>query len=236
MTKSTDLPMFRASTNAPVAMPLFWAALAIGSTYLYAVLAHASGPGIVLWKAGGVAMLALWAGMQARSTDGWMLAALLALGAAGDTLLETHGLETGAVAFALGHVVSIALYLRHRRANRSGSQKALALLVVPLSVWIVSHLLPASVPGAMGAWFYTGLVATMAATAWISRFSRLRVGVGAMMFLISDLLIFGRESGAVASSVAQWLIWPLYFGGQTLIAWGVAEYLRGRTSADDVWA
>ena len=37
---------------------------------------------------------------------------------------------------------------------------------------------------------YTGGVAIMAATAWVSRFPRYRTGIGAMAFLASDLLIF----------------------------------------------
>ena len=72
---------------------------------------------------------------------------------------------------------------------------------------------------------YTGGVAVMAATAWASRFPRYRTGIGAMLFLASDLFIFAGEGGALAKSVTMWLVWPLYFAGQALIAWGVVRTL-----------
>ena len=41
---------------------------------------------------------------------GWLIAAVLALGALGDVLLDAIGLEKGAIAFALGHMLAIWLY------------------------------------------------------------------------------------------------------------------------------
>ncbi len=66
----------------------------------------------------------------------------------------------------------------------------------------------------------------MAAAAWISRFPRYRVGIGAVMFAASDLLIFAREAGAMPADLADLLIWPLYFAGQFLIATGVVQTIR----------
>ena len=43
----------------------------------------------------GVALLAIWAAIQARDVDGWLIAAVMALGATGDVLLDAQGLETG---------------------------------------------------------------------------------------------------------------------------------------------
>ena len=78
---------------------------------------------------------------------------------------------------------------------------------------------------------YTGGVAVMAATAWASRFPRYRTGIGAMLFLASDLFIFAGEGGTLAKSVTMWLVWPLYFAGQALIAWGVVSTLSREAEA-----
>jgi uncharacterized membrane protein YhhN len=72
---------------------------------------------------------------------------------------------------------------------------------------------------------YAALLGAMAATAWISRFPRYRVGIGAMLFVASDLLIFARMGPLAGSAVPGMLIWPLYFAGQALVAWGVVQAL-----------
>lgn len=205
---------------------IWWAALLAGASYMLAVAGGWSGPGIIAWKGAGVALLALWAAVQARAPDGWMIAGVMALGAAGDVLLDAQGLETGGLAFAAGHVLAVVLYLRNRRPALSASQRFLGWALVPLSVAIVWLLLKGQ-----GGWWhgaiYTAFVAAMAAAAWTSRFPRYRTGIGAMLFLVSDLLIFARLGGAVPAGIASLLIWPLYFGGQAMIVWGVVRTLRG---------
>jgi uncharacterized membrane protein YhhN len=72
---------------------------------------------------------------------------------------------------------------------------------------------------------YSLFVAAMAGAAWTSRFPRYRTGIGAMMFLASDLFIFAGEGGVLSKDVTMWLVWPFYFAGQALIAWGVVGTL-----------
>lgn len=210
---------------------IWWAALLAGASFMLAVANDWSGAGIIAWKGSGVALLALWATVQAREADGWMIAGVMALGAAGDVLLDAQGLETGGLAFAAGHVLAVVLYLRNRRPELSASQRLLGWTLVPLSVGTVWLLLMGQ-----GGWWhgaiYTAFVAAMAAAAWTSRFPRYRTGVGAILFLVSDLLIFARLGGAVPNGAATLLIWPLYFGGQALIVWGVVRALRGTTASN----
>ena len=52
-----------------------------------------------------------------------------------------------------------------------------------------------------------------------------RVGIGAVLFVISDLLIFSRFGAMKESAVPGLLIWPTYFAAQALIAWGVVRTL-----------
>lgn len=191
-----------------------------------------SGPAIILWKGAGVGLLALWAAVNGRDRMGQMIALVLGFGALGDVLLETSGLMFGAFAFLFGHAIAIGLYNQNPRPALTGSQRLLAAVVTPLALAIAWFLLrdagSFNMATLAGALFYTMAVAVMAASAWMSSFPRYRTGIGAMMFLISDLLIFARIGGAVPQDLASMLIWPLYFGGQALIAWGVVTTLAAR--------
>ena len=179
---------------------------------------------LILWKGAAVACLAGYAARFARETDGWLLALVMGLGALGDMALELDMIAGGAL-FALGHLVAVALFLRNPRSARNGSQRlaAVALLVATPVIAALLALPDARWPLAAG---YAAIVGAMAATAWISRFPRYRVGIGAVMFVISDLLIFAREGNHVPEALTWWTIWPLYYVGQFLIATGVVRTLR----------
>lgn len=176
------------------------------------------------WKGLGVGLLAVYAAMRAKSLDGWLLAAVMAFGCAGDVLLGIN-FTVGAVAFLIGHVVAIVLYLRNRRRKILRSQLALAVVLVPATVFI-SFMLPTDRAAAPGVAFYSLGLALMAATAWTSRFPRFTVGIGAVMFLVSDLLIFGRMGPLPDNLLVGLGVWGLYYGGQLLIAVGVAGALQ----------
>jgi hypothetical protein len=206
---------------------LWWAALAIGIAYIVPVAIDAYGTSIILWKGAGVGLLALWAAVNAQDRFGHMLAVALGFCAMGDILIETSGLKVGAAAFAAGHLVAIALYVQNLRTSLTTSQRALAALVTPLALAIAWGLLQGT-SLLVGGMIYTLVVAVMAAAAWVSSFPRYRTGIGAMLFLISDLVIFARVGGAMDADIARFIIWPLYFAGQALIAWGVVTSLAAR--------
>jgi len=203
---------------------LWLLALAGGISFFAAVYLRLDGPAIWAWKTSGVGLLAVWAAANAREKNGWLIAAVLGFGALGDYLLDAKGLETGAVAFVIGHVIAIALYLTNRRAQVTPSQRLLGWLAMPATLVIVWAMLsPAA--GWWHAAVYSLFVAAMAGAAWTSRFPRYRTGIGAMMFLASDLFIFAGEGGVLSKDVTMWLVWPFYFAGQALIAWGVVGTL-----------
>ncbi|MCW0198267.1 lysoplasmalogenase [Sphingopyxis sp.] len=211
---------------------LWGLALVGGISFFIAVHQHWDGAAIHLWKTSGVALLAVWAAVNARNGDGRLIAAVLGFGALGDWALDAIGLMQGAAAFAMGHLVAIALYLRNRRAAMTGSQRLLVFAVVPLAMLIAWALTRHGETGEMSAAVgYSALVAAMAATAWASRFPRYRTGIGAMMFLASDLFIFAGEGGTLGKDVTMWFVWPLYFAGQALIAWGVVKTLSSEGNA-----
>ncbi|MBO9695616.1 MAG: lysoplasmalogenase [Sphingopyxis sp.] len=209
---------------------LWLAALAGGASFMVAVAQWLDGPAIWAWKTSGVGFLALWAAANARERNGWLIAAALGFGALGDWMLDAKGLETGAVAFVAGHVIAITLYLTNRRAQMTPSQRLLGWLTMPATLVIVWAMLSPA-PGWWHAAAYSLFVAAMAAAAWTSRFPRYRTGIGAMAFLASDLFIFAGEGGTLSKNVTMWLVWPLYFGGQALIAWGVVNTLAKEARA-----
>ncbi|NNM77930.1 lysoplasmalogenase [Sphingomonas sp. ID1715] len=198
---------------------LFWAAVIAGSSYWPASHLGLPPAVIVAWKGSGVALLAFWAASQARLADGWLLALVLALGTAGDVLLEVAGLQLGAVAFLAAHCVATALYLRHRR-QKAGWWPVLAIPVVV----VVAAALPADRSAAPGIALYSFGLAAMAVAAILSRFSL--AAIGAWLFVGSDLLIFARLGPLAGSWLPTLLVWPLYFLGQALIAWGVVRGLE----------
>lgn len=184
----------------------------------------------VLWKGSGVTLLAVYAALRARTLDGWLICAVMAFGALGDMLLEVAGLTIGALAFLVGHLVAIGLYARWRRPRPSLSQILLAATLVP-AVTVTAWLLPADRGGANGVAVYAFFLSLMAAFAWLSRFPRHRVGVGALMFVASDLLIFARTGPLAGLAWVSPAVWVLYFAGQALICVGVTHRLsRGESS------
>lgn len=222
----------RMTTNAPTQRPLkarglFLTASVVASLTYFLFRDMATQPETeILWKGAGVGCLAIYAARRARSTDGWLVVAVMALGAIADMVLETS-MTAGGLVFALAHVAAVALYLRNPRPRRSGSQ-ILAAATLLVGTPLVAALFTFPDPQWPLAAGYSLFVGAMAASAWVSRFPRYRVGLGAVLFVISDLLIFAREGQRLPEAVTGWLIWPLYYGGQFMIATGIARSQSGR--------
>lgn len=176
---------------------------------------------VALIKGAAVGMLAVYAWHRSPSRDVHLIAVVMTIAALADMVIEFYEVEGGAL-FFVSHVVALALYLQphNRRKALTGSQKGAAaalLLLTPLAAFLLA-----------GEWtvaLYALSLGAMAAAAWTSRFSRYHVGVGALLFVASDLLIFARMGGALVE-IADWLVWPSYYVGQLLICTGVVQTLR----------
>ena len=204
--------------------PWLLASLILGISYFFAK--DSAGPGLYLvaWKGAGVALLAVYALLQGVGRDGRLLAGVMALGALGDVLIEIDTAAGGAAFFA-GHVVAIWLYARHRRVMVTPSQK-LAAVVLLVATPIIAFLLPADRAAAVPVALYALALGGMAGMAWTSAFPRYRVGIGALLFVVSDLLIFAEMGPMADSPVPGLTIWPLYYFGQFLICTGAITRLR----------
>lgn len=204
--------------------PWLLASLVAAVSYFFVADDPLGGLWLMLWKGAAVACLAVYAAFRGRGLDGTLIVIVMAFGAAGDIAMETSFL-TGGGLFAAGHIVAIALYLRNMREMRSASQLQAGtalMLLTPLIAGMITYPLDNWILATA----YSALVGAMAGAAWISRFPRYRVGTGAVLFVISDLLIFAREASVLPEVVTGWLIWPLYYGAQFLIVTGVVQTLR----------
>ncbi|WP_296716489.1 lysoplasmalogenase family protein [Erythrobacter sp.] len=179
----------------------------------------------LLAKGLSVGLLAAYAWLRVprdrRWTDGILLVVALALAAAGDVAIELY-FSVGGALFAAAHCFAVALYLRNRRQRPSPSQRMLALALLigtPLISYLVSERADVAI--------YASFLGAMAAAAWMSRFPRYRVGTGAVLFVVSDWLIFARFGSYDFGVLPDLLIWPLYFAGQLMIATGIVQCLRG---------
>ena len=179
---------------------------------------------LIALKGAAVGMLAVYAGLRQGSGDARLLMLVMALAAIGDMAMELDQ-RAGGLAFFFSHVGAMALYLRHRRADMTPSQRLFAAALLLLTP-VISWLLVAGMEGAMQVAIYALALGGMAGLAWTSSFPRYRVGIGAVLFVISDLLIFARLGAKLPENVSSWLIWPTYYAGQFLIATGVIQTLR----------
>lgn len=204
--------------------PYLLLSLIFGISYFFVMDGKVGGSFLSLWKGAGVAFLAIYAAQRGRGRDGVLITLVMAFGALADVVLEFNFLFGGAL-FAVGHLIAIGLFITQRRQQTTASQKAAGLALL-----IGTPLLAAMLTYPLENWYlaalYALVVGAMAGTAWTSRFPRYRVGIGAVLFVVSDLIIFAREAGHVPRDVAEWLVWPLYYGGQFLIATGVIQTIR----------
>ena len=200
--------------------PWLLASLIAGISYWYVAGSAIPGLYLILWKGSGVALLAVYAWAHHHVRDAHRIALIMALGALGDMVLEVN-FTGGALAFFAGHMVAIALYLRHRRADLNAQDKRTAVALV-----IGVPALSFGLTGKPDVAFYALALGGMAAAAWSSDFLRMLVGLGAVLFAVSDLLIFARMGPMAESPVPHLLVWPLYYFGQFLITVGVIGALR----------
>lgn len=177
-------------------------------------------------KGSAVGFLALYAWARHSSKSAHLLAGALVAAAIGDMAI-IYDLRAGAVAFFVFHVVAIVMFLRHRGPPLE-SRDSIIFIALLLGTPFVSYWLPEDPAMAMPVAIYALALGAMAAAAWASDFPRWRVGAGAILFVISDLLIFAGEGPLSGSAAAEYLVWPIYYLGMFLITVGVVTTLRKR--------
>jgi len=206
--------------------PFLLASIAAALAFYY--LRAGPYPDVVLipLKGSAVGLLALYAWLRHSSQDAKLLAIMMALAAVGDMVVELY-LGAAAIIFFGHHVVALMLYLSHKREALTPSQKV-AVVALLIMTPVIAWLLPADPAAREQAAFYAFSLGAMAAGAWASSFPRYRVGAGAVLFVLSDLLIMAGMGPLEGSEIPYIFVWPLYYLGQLLIVTGVAQTLRKR--------
>lgn len=202
--------------------PWLLASLIAGISYWFVAGSWIPGLYLIAWKGAGVGLLAVYAWRHHPVPDAHRIALVMALGALGDMVLEVN-FAGGAMAFLLGHLAAIALYLKHHRRVMHKAERpttAALLLAVPIASFALTRR-PEVALYALG-------LGGMTSAAFASDFPRSRVAFGAAMFAVSDLLIFARMGPMAESAIPHLLVWPLYYFGQFLITVGVIGALRRR--------
>ncbi len=205
--------------------PFLFVSLIFALTYPLTFFMNLPDLVIIVWKMGAVSCLALYALRNHSHGHFIILAISLAFYAFGDGLIQ-FDLIWGAIAFAIGHLVAIYLFSRYRRDKLSFSQKALALFIPLFFPFIGWSIIQMHGEEALGATLYLFIISVMAAVAWTSSFPRYRVGLGAIIFIISDLLILVRMG---LSEDILWMnlaVWYSYYFGVFLMATGIVQTMR----------
>ena len=203
-------PYLLGSLIAGISFPATWLFLPIDGG-LYAII----------WKMAAVGLLVLFALVRHHQGEFILLAIMLAFYALGDGLIELS-MVAGALAFAAGHAVAMVIYFRHRRVKPVFNQKLLAATIL-LATPVIAYLLPPTQDEGIQVAAYSVILAIMAAMAWSSNFPRYRVGFGAILFVVSDLLIFAELGPLAGSTLTGIAIWYLYYFGVLMITVGIAQ-------------
>lgn len=200
-----------------------WLLVSITAAIAYYFLQDSAVGGVwlILLKGSVVAALAIYALRRSAHPDSRLLAAVMLFSSLGDMGIQLS-FQIGGVFFFVAHLIAISLYLKNGRQVSTFSQKGLAVALL-LGTPTISYLLSSNWQVTL----YALSLGAMAATAWMSRFPRYRVGIGAVLFVISDWLIFAQMGQLNGNPISEWLIWPCYFVGQFMIATGVVQTLRG---------
>ncbi len=170
-------------------------------------------------KAACIAILAARAGRS----QAWGLAVALAFSALGDALLEysPHLFAAGLAAFLCAQIIYAVLFTREARPPK---RKPLAMVVVAYSLALAIWLVPAAGPLAIPVAVYITAITAMAAAAVIANFQTPWVGLGALLFVVSDsTLAINRFRMPVPFE--GYIVWSTYYAAQLLITLG---YLQSR--------
>ncbi len=182
----------------------------------YALLGSMIPAGVLhmVFKGAAVSALALYTFERSTSVSR-PIAMVLLFGALGDVLIEMD-FSLGALAFLAGHCFACWFYITNRRRLMwtDGVVVVIALAAIPALTSVI-------LPDQAGVLAYSVSLAAMVAAAWCSRFRRDLVGLGAVLFAVSDLVLFAHLGVAAEIPMLDRLVWPLYYTGQMLIAIGV---------------
>jgi len=232
---STQLTFLALSAVLAVAYGAYGSSLFEGAPpHVFATIFKASGivvlALIAIWTAGAPARQHPDLPARAPAVHNKLLAAGLLFGALGDALLAWSP-ETflyGALAFLIGHLFYIALFLRAGIGVRAALQQPLrligALALIAAAIVMTSLLVPRDNAMFAPLAVYTGVLTLMALCSFTLPATRWLVMAGAVLFFISDGFVAANLFNPLEDqTLAHWRSfagWMLYWAGQAAICFG----------------
>ena len=190
-------------------------ALFIASALAFiALLSLAPYPGDVVLKV--VPILCLLIAVVWAGTDRYRLvvAAALVFCGIGDVTLEMGLFTAGLSAFLIGHLFYLAVFCRSLRFDLSSAVAVGALLLY--CTLLIRHLQPHLGDMAVPVYLYMLVIMAMAAAAIAGRRNHLLVGLGAVLFVLSDSLIALNRFAEPIPGARYWIM-ALYYSAQFLL-------------------
>lgn len=182
--------------------------------------------GLAVLKTSGIALLAVLALLH-RSR---LLGVGLAFGAAGDFLLALDtrlSFMLGAVAFLIGHLFYIALFLRAglgTAALREPWRLGALAAVIVTAIGMTLILIPPHATLGLPLKIYTAVLTAMVLASITLPAARWLAMVGALLFFISDGFVaadmFHQPNDPILAAMRSFVGWMIYWSGQAAICAG----------------
>ena len=171
----------------------------------------------------------------------WLIPLGLALGAVGDLLLALGGVQrflAGVAAFGLGHLAYAGGFLVRSgelgfdglSAVEVAALGGLLVLLVSTEVWLAPRTGDLRQPVRA----YVGLIGVMGVAAVLlpAHQGQGWLRLGAVLFVLSDLMLALQlfvVKGAVTRTRLALALWPAYWAGQALIAFGAVMFWQANS-------
>lgn len=219
---------------------IFWVlAVILGLTYWFGAMARSNiafhgltalNPAlIIVWKLLCAGFLTMSVGLVTRSKPMILLTASLSMIVIADFLLAIGHVTIAGGVFVLAHIIAICAYAASNKNREDIASKDIPHLMkwgpwlIPLTVFIGAIFIvkTTDLPAVLA--FFPVFSAMSSSFAIRSRFPTILTGMGAAIFMLSDIVfVIGSIGGGPAS--VGWIVWFCYFVGLALIARGAFEY------------
>lgn len=190
---------------------------------------------LIAWAAGAPAGMGVPA--RAPAIQNNLLATGLLFGAAGDALLawSPHTFLYGALAFLIGHIFYITLFIRSGlgiRALMQPPRLIAAIALITAAIAMTTLLVPRDNALFIPLSVYTGVLTLMAITSFTLPATRWLVMAGAVLFFISDGFVAANMFHPLDDpALAYWRSfagWMIYWAGQAAICFGALGLVKSR--------
>lgn len=179
----------------------------------------------ILVKGSTVSLLALFVFIRMQTLNHFLLLLALLASVAGDVILALpieNSFLKGLSAFLSAHLIFVGLYLKNKLPWEDISAARKHTIVI---IWIIALLSAVLLYPYLGDMLwpvcaYIFVLTSMASVAFISRFSISFVGVGAILFLISDSALGARQFLNVPDYFG-YVVWGTYYLAQLFMTLGV---------------